>query len=80
MCSSDLIAPFTEAVLKRVWDVTRPRPRWYLRVLHDLLQLGKDARVPLLDDSFVEPKLERLSTLARQDDAETPGPEDDRLA
>jgi hypothetical protein len=71
--------PFSEAGLKLVWDATRPRPRWFLRVLHDLLQLGKDARIPSIDADFIEPKLQNLSDDARsgtQDDVTT---EDTRL-
>jgi hypothetical protein len=61
------IEPFTEAALKKVWESTKPRPRYFLRVLHDLLQLGKDERRPVLDNAFVEPKLERLASAAEGD-------------
>lgn len=59
------IYPFTDGSLKLVWEATRPRPRWFLRVLHDLLQLGKDARVASIDEPFVGPKLQSLSADAR---------------
>jgi hypothetical protein len=73
------ISPFTEAALRKVWEATRPRPRYFLRVLHDLLQLGNTDRVDVLDESFVEPKLERLSAAARTvEPADKSG--DDRLA
>lgn len=73
------IAPFTETALKKVWEATKPRPRYFLRVLHDLLQLGKDERRNALDDVFVEPKLERLASDAQADAGADFG-DDDRLA
>jgi len=72
------ISPFTEEALRHIWDATKPRPRNYLRVLHDLLQLAKDQRQPMLDEAFVEPKLARLTDDANAEvDAAT---EDERLA
>jgi hypothetical protein len=59
------IYPFTEGGLRAVWGATRPRPRWFLRVLHDLLQLAKDERTQVIDESFIAPKLESLSSAAR---------------
>lgn len=50
-----------------MWESTKPRPRYFLRVLHDLLQLGKDERKPVLDNAFVDPKLERLASAAEVD-------------
>ena len=75
----DGISPFTEGALKAIWESTNPRPRWFLRVLHDILQLGKDERIPVIDETFVKPKLERLTANARTgtQEAETQG--DDRL-
>jgi hypothetical protein len=55
------IDPFTEEALKLVWDATKPRPRPFLRVLHDLLQLGKDTRMTVIDAAFVRPKLEAVA-------------------
>lgn len=73
------IAPFTESALKRVWEATKPRPRYFLRVLHDLLQLGKDESRPMLDDEFVDPKLKSLASAAEAD-AGSESTEDERLA
>lgn len=73
------ISPFTEGGLRKVWEATRPRPRWFLRVLHDLLQLGNTDRVDVLDETFIVPKLERLSSDARTVEPAT-GSGDDRLA
>ena len=73
------IAPYTESALRRVWEATKPRPRYFLRVLHDLLQLGNGERQAVLDDGFVEPKLERLASEAQADTDGGLG-EDDRLA
>jgi hypothetical protein len=55
------IHPFTDAGLKLVWEATKPRPRNFLRVLHDFLQLGKDARAKTIDEAFIKPYIERLS-------------------
>ncbi len=73
------IYPFTEGGLRLVWEATRPRPRWFLRVLHDLLQLGKDARIDVIDEAFIKPNLEGLSSTARVADADGED-HDDRLA
>ncbi|MBM4031542.1 MAG: hypothetical protein FJ291_07110 [Planctomycetes bacterium] len=72
------IAPFTDSSLRKVWEHTKPRPRWFLRVLHDLLHLGSSDRVALIDDAYVAPKLEGLSAEARSVEA-TPSGSDDRL-
>lgn len=72
------IHPFTESSLKKVWQATKPRPRWFIRVLSDLLTLGKDDRIQVLDDKYVDPsKLEALSVKARRDDEEESDDEDD---
>ena len=73
------IGPFTDSSLRKVWEATKPRPRWFLRVLHDLLQLGNADRKDVLDDAYVEPKLERLSTGARRAEPVGGEGEDERL-
>lgn len=74
------ITPFTELALKHVWEATKPRPRYFLRVLHDLLQLGKDEARPVLDDGFVDPKLKSLVAAAEGDAGSEFIEEDERLA
>jgi hypothetical protein len=74
------MSPFTESSLKLIWEATKPRPRWFLRVLHDLVRLGKDGHVPVIDETFVKPKLERLVASARNAEPETKTQADDRLA
>jgi hypothetical protein len=77
----DGISPFTKASLKKVWEATRPRPRWFIRVLHDLLQLAKDEKVAVLDETFVDAgKLDALGTKARRDEDEIGDSEDSRVA
>jgi hypothetical protein len=49
-------------------------------VLHDLLQLGKDARVDPIDETFIKPKLEGLSMSARTVEPGDGPSGDDRLA
>jgi hypothetical protein len=72
------IQPFTVSSLKKVWQATKPRPRWFIRVLHDLLQLAKDEEVAVLDDKFVDPsKLDALSTKAKHEDEDDQDDEDD---
>ena len=74
------IVPFTDGALKKVWEATKPRPRWFLRVLHDLLQIGNTERKEVLDEEFVEPKIGRLSDAARSTESTTNNASDDRLA
>ena len=74
------IHPFTEGGLKLVWEATRPRPRWFLRVLHDLLQLGKDARINSIDETFIKPMVDGLSMGARAVEPGAGPSGDDRLA
>lgn len=74
------IAPFTESALELVWEATKPRPRWFLRVLHELLGLGKDGKVVSINDSFVAPLLGRLSEVARISDDDSISAPDSRLA
>lgn len=59
------IHPFTEGGLRLVWEATKPRPRGFLYVLNALLQLGKDARLDPIDETFIKPKLEGLTIKAR---------------
>jgi hypothetical protein len=74
------IYPFTEGALKRVWEETKPRPRYFLRVLYDLLLLGMDAHADFIDEAFIEPKLKGLSAVARTPESDTVAHGDDRLA
>ncbi|MBI3800244.1 MAG: hypothetical protein HY268_25125 [Deltaproteobacteria bacterium] len=76
------IHPFTDSSLEKVWQTTKPRPRWFIRVLHDLLELAKDERVSVLDEKFINPtKLKALSSKMQQDDEEElEDQRDDRLA
>ena len=76
------IYPFTNSSLKKVWEATKPRPRWFIRLLHDLLQLAKDERIADLDDKFVDPaKLDALSVKVRRDEEEdVDDTDDERLA
>jgi hypothetical protein len=69
------LAPFTEGSLRLVWELTRPKPRDYLRTLHDLLALGKDERRPVLDEAFVGPKLASLGSALDEEEVD-----DERLA
>lgn len=72
------IAPFTEGAVHLVWEATRPIPRTFLTVLHDLMRLGADERASTLDEGFVALKLQRLAeAVAEEAAAET---QDDRLA
>jgi hypothetical protein len=74
------ITPFTESVLRRVWEETKPRPRWFIRVLRALLRLGKDNKQEIIDDKFAEDKLRVLVDRARRSDAEEEPEVDERLA
>lgn len=74
------IYPFTEGGLKLVWEATKPRPRWFLRVLHDLLDVGKDARADVIDEGFVKPLMDSLSAAARTAEPAGEVGGDDRLA
>ncbi len=74
------IYPFTEGAIKLVWEKTKPRPRLFLRVLYDLLQIGKDAQADLIDEAFIQPKLDGLSASARNVDSGAEVSTDDRLA
>jgi hypothetical protein len=73
------VSPFTRGSLELVWEATKPRPRWFLRALHDLLLVGYSDRVPLLDADFVRPKLEGLLDAASSE-AEVTNSTDERLA
>jgi hypothetical protein len=72
------ISPFSEEAMRRIWEATQPRPRYFLRVLHDLLVLGKDEKRPVLDEEFIEPKISGLVARAREIVEETES-SDDRL-
>ncbi|MBI3827300.1 MAG: hypothetical protein HY294_15005 [Candidatus Rokubacteria bacterium] len=72
------IAPFTDEAVRQVWEATRPIPRNFLTVLHDVMRVGADARVALLDKDFVAPKLQRLTEAAAEEAARED--EDERLA
>jgi len=77
------IHPFTVQTLRKVWMATKPRPRVFIRVLHDLLQLAKDEKVAVLDERFVDPaKIDALSAKARRDAEDDVADEadDNRLA
>lgn len=73
------IDPFTEGALKLIWEATRPRPRWFLRVLHDILQLAKDSQTGVIDEAFVTPNLAGLTAAARMTEPEEGANADDRL-
>lgn len=73
----DPIAPFTLGSLRLIWERTRPKPRDYLRALHDLLVAGKDERRPVLDEGFVSPMLTDLDQANGGDGQEV---EDERHA
>ncbi len=74
------INPFTEGALRLVWETTKPRPRWFLRVLYDLLQIGKDKRADVIDEGFIRPSLEGLSAAARNVASDADDGGDDRSA
>lgn len=73
------IHPFTEGGLRLVWEATKPRPRYFLRALHDVLALGKADRVPVLDEKFIKPNVDSIIASARSDDSTATGG-DDRLS
>jgi hypothetical protein len=63
------IAPFTEAALQKIWEVTKPRPRYFLRALHQVLQLASNKKSHVIDEVFVTPLLPSLTSFATEDDA-----------
>ena len=63
------IAPFTEASLQKIWEATKPRPRYFLRALHQILQLASDQKCVIIDEAFVTPLLSSLMTFAAEEDA-----------
>lgn len=71
------IKPFTEKALQLVLEATKPKPRDYLRALHQLLRLGKEQHATTIDDAFVKPKLSRILTSVREEEELV---EDHRLA
>jgi hypothetical protein len=75
------IAPFTDASLKKIWEATKPRPRYFLRALHQVLQLASDKKCQVVDEAFVTPLLSSLMSFAVEDDAlEEEDVVDERLA
>jgi hypothetical protein len=74
------IHPFTTSALQKVWTATKPRPRVFIRVLHDLLELAKNEKVAVLDEKFADTtKLAALSANAMRDDNDVDDDADDRL-
>ena len=71
------VYPFTDDALKVIWEKTRPRPRFFLRSLSKLLQIGKDEKVAEIGEAYVKPKLDGLGS--EDFDAEESST-DDRLA
>lgn len=65
---------------EKLLEATNPRPRFYLRVLHDLLNLGNTDRVEVIDEAFVEPRIGSLSEAAKNSGSTTDDGDDDRLA
>jgi hypothetical protein len=63
------IMPFTEAALHRIWEATRPRPRYFLRALHQVLQLASDKKRDVIDETFVTPLLPSLTSFATESDS-----------
>lgn len=62
------IKPFTDKALQLVWEATKPKPRDYLRVLHQLLRIGKEQHASEIDDAFVTPKLSRVLTSVQEEE------------
>lgn len=62
------VKPFTEKALQLVWEATKPKPRDYLRVLHQLLRIGKEQQATVIDEAFVTPKLSRVLTSVQEED------------
>jgi hypothetical protein len=76
----DGIEPFTNAGLEKVWELTRPKPREFLKILHALLALGKEERLGVLDETFVNAKCESLVSGTEDEGWGGPGVvPDDRL-
>jgi len=63
------IMPFTEGALQKIWEATKPRPRYFLRALHQVLQLASDQKCPIIDETFVMPLLSSLTNFATEEDA-----------
>lgn len=72
--------PFNERGLRLVWEATKPRPRNFLRVLHDLLNIGNSVRADVIDEVFIKPYLKDLIAAARAGDSDEETSGDDRLA
>jgi len=65
------IAPFTDGSLRKIWEATQPRPRDFLRHLHNILTLAKDDKQKVIDEAYVVPKLEiAVGTESSLDDSD----------
>jgi hypothetical protein len=73
-------APFTEGALNQIWAATQPRPRWFLRALHQVLQFANTKRPSKIDEKFVSPLLASLTRFAREEDEGETDVDDTRLA
>ena len=62
------IMPFTDDALQKIWEATKPRPRYFLRALHQVLQLANDKKRAVIDEAFVTPLLSSLTSFATDDD------------
>jgi hypothetical protein len=63
------ITPFTEAALQKIWEATKPRPRYFLRALHQVLQLASNKKRDVIDEVFVTPLLPSLTNFATEGDS-----------
>jgi hypothetical protein len=64
------IAPFTDGALRKIWEATKPRPRYFLRALHQVLQLASDQKREAIDETLVAPLLSSLNFAAEEDASE----------
>lgn len=74
------ISPFTEDAIRHIWEATQPRPRWFVRAMHQVLQVANNKRPTTIDDRFVAPLLHSLAKFARDEDESDVDLDDDRLA
>jgi hypothetical protein len=74
------IHPFTDSALRKVWMATKPRPRAFIQMLHDLMELGKDAKASALDDRFVDDGKLKALKKKLEDEDESDETTDERLA
>jgi hypothetical protein len=54
------ITPFTETAVRQIFDATRPIPRNFLTVLHDVMRLGHGQKLLMLHEAFVEKNIKQL--------------------